>query len=96
MTDDLDHGHGETIIVPITDTIDLHHFNPKEIKDLIHEYIRACREQRIFSVRIIHGKGKGLLKDHVHRILTNHPHVVSFSDGGQGNWGATRAELKPI
>lgn len=94
MNDAMDNGNDEPIVVPITDAIDLHHFNPREIKDLIYEYIRACREQGLFSVRIIHGKGKGVLKDRVHTILKDHPHVISFADGGEGNWGATRAELR--
>ena len=84
----------EPVVIPITDTLDLHHFSPKEIKDLIHEYIRAAREARIHSVRIIHGKGKGILKNRVTDILAKHPDVHSFKDGGQGNWGATCVELK--
>lgn len=83
----------EPVVIPITDSIDLHHFNPADIPDLLNEYIRACLEQNIYSIRIIHGKGKGILKDRVQGILKTHPHVVSFTDGTMGNWGATCAEL---
>lgn len=85
----------EPIVVPITDVIDLHHFNPKEVPDLLDEYIRACLEQGILTIRIIHGKGKGVLKERVRTILSNHPHVRTFQDAPMGNWGATRAELVP-
>jgi DNA-nicking Smr family endonuclease len=86
----------DPVVVPIEDSIDLHHFNPKEISDLICEYIRACREKNILSVRIIHGKGKGVLRERVHSILKKHPHVISYGLGGieAGGWGATCVTLK--
>lgn len=87
----------EPVVVPVTDTLDLHAFNPKEVADLLEEYIRACREKGILSVRIIHGKGKGILKERVTHLLRKHPHVLSFSSGHleSGGWGATQAELRP-
>ena len=86
----------DPVVVPIEDSIDLHHFNPKEISDLICEYIHACREKNILSVRIIHGKGKGVLRERVHSILKKHPHVISYALGGieAGGWGATCVTLK--
>ncbi len=88
----------EPVVVPVTDTLDLHTFNPRELSDLLEEYLRACREKDILSVRIIHGKGKGVLKERVTRILQKHPHVLGFSSGHleSGGWGATRAELRPM
>lgn len=88
----------DPVIIPIEDSIDLHHFNPRDIPDLINEYILACREKNILSIRIIHGKGKGILRERVHSILKRHPHVLSFTPGGlePGGWGATRAELKGL
>jgi DNA-nicking Smr family endonuclease len=88
----------EPVVVPITDSIDLHTFNPKDIPDLIQEYIRACRELGILSVRIIHGKGKGIQKERVRSLLSAHPHVRSFSSGHpeSGGWGATCVELLPL
>lgn len=95
MTDSAnDHPDMEPVVVPITDSLDLHHFHPREIKDLVHEYIRACREDEIYSIRLIHGKGKGILKSSVQDILAKHPDVRSFTNGAQGNWGATCVELK--
>ena len=58
-------------------------------------YIEACLEEGIYQLRIIHGKGKGVQRDIVKKILQNHPDVESFkTDTGAGSWGATMANLK--
>jgi DNA-nicking Smr family endonuclease len=86
----------EPVIVPITDVLDLHTFLPKEIPALLNEYITACIEEKIFHLRVIHGKGKGILKKRVHGILKRHPLVVSFDEAppGAGGWGATLVTLR--
>jgi DNA-nicking Smr family endonuclease len=86
----------EPIEIPINGELDLHTFQPKEVKDLLDEYIAACLEKKIFSLRIIHGKGKGILKQKVHSILNKHAHVASFTDAPAeaGGWGATLVSLK--
>ncbi|GAB6097714.1 hypothetical protein JCM14469_39680 [Desulfatiferula olefinivorans] len=93
--DDVDVDSLAPVDIPITGTLDLHPFRPADIPDLIGEYIEACREKGILSIRLIHGKGKGIQKDRVRGILTAHPHVLSFKDGDMGNWGATCAVLLP-
>jgi len=86
----------EPIEIPIDGILDLHTFNPKEVKPLLYDYINACREKRIFSLRIIHGKGTGVLKKRVQKIIEAHPDVDFFSDAPHdaGGWGATLVELK--
>lgn len=86
----------EPIEIPIEDELDLHTFHPRDIPDLLPEYFTACIEKNIFSVRIIHGKGKGILKRRVHEILAKNPLVESFKDAPPeaGSWGATIVELK--
>ena len=88
----------ETIQVPIEDTIDLHTFSPKEVPSLLEEYLSECVRADIFEVRIIHGKGKGFLREKVHSFLRKSPQVASFRLGDQssGEWGATIAILKRI
>jgi dsDNA-specific endonuclease/ATPase MutS2 len=88
----------EPVELPIDGTLDLHTFSPREVKDLVPEYLAACREKGILEVRIIHGKGTGALRETVHAILSRSPGVVSFylATGGVGGWGATIAVLKPI
>ena len=86
----------EPIIVEITDVIDLHTFRPKDVPALLDDYIRACVEKNFSSVRIIHGKGQGFLKERVEGILERHPLVASFQTAPPeaGGWGATIANLK--
>jgi DNA-nicking Smr family endonuclease len=81
---------------PIDGILDLHTFRPNEIKDLIPEYLTACREQGILQVRIIHGKGSGTLRRTVQAVLKRIPEVSSFQPAGEeaGGWGATMVTLK--
>ncbi len=44
MNDDWDPESEEPIEIPIEDTIDLHQFRPKEIRDVVREYLDAARE----------------------------------------------------
>ena len=81
--------------LPIDGTLDLHTFHPRDIKSLVPEYLRKCREQGIFDVRIIHGKGTGTLRRTVHAILERTPEVVSFRlAGDSSSWGATIVRLR--
>jgi dsDNA-specific endonuclease/ATPase MutS2 len=85
----------DIVLIPIDGTLDLHTFDPREISDLIKDYIDACLEAGIFEIRIIHGKGKGILRDRVHSILKKIPLVVDFSlDPGSSGWGATVVQLR--
>ena len=81
---------------PIDGTLDLHQFAPSETRDVVAEYIRACLERGIYSLRIVHGKGKGVQRRIVHSVLEQHPAVASFrQEGGTGgSWGATVVDLK--
>jgi DNA-nicking Smr family endonuclease len=85
------------IELPIDGVLDLHTFQPREVKDLVLDYLAACQERGIFQVRIIHGKGIGNLRRTVHSILAKHPQVIEYSlDHPQfGGWGATVVTLKP-
>ena len=62
----------EPIVVEIKDVIDLHTFLPKDVPELLDDYICACMEKGYLSVRIIHGKGQGFLKARVEKILKGH------------------------
>jgi DNA-nicking Smr family endonuclease len=87
----------EPLEVPIDGVLDLHTFNPRDVKALLPEYLAACRDRNIYEVRIIHGKGTGALREAVHSILRHVPEVASFSLAGEGagGWGATIVVLTP-
>ena len=83
--------------LPIDGILDLHAFSPRELGELVPEYLNACRERGILTVRIIHGKGSGRLRASVHAILARLIWIRSFrlADESGGSWGATLVELAP-
>ena len=81
---------------PINGILDLHAFKPNEINNLIPEYITECINRNIVEIRIIHGKGKGVLRRGVHAILERDPRVISFEMAkDRSSWGATIVHLTP-
>lgn len=81
---------------PIDGILDLHAFKPNEINSLIPEYITECINRNIIEIRIIHGKGKGVLRRGVHAILERDPRVISFEMAkDRSSWGATIVHLTP-
>jgi len=88
----------EAVKFPIDGTLDLHTFQPKDVKELVQDYLAECRGKEILQVRIIHGKGTGALRETVHALLARMPEVDSFklADEQGGGWGATIVMLKPL
>jgi len=85
----------EPVEIPIDGILDLHTFAPQDVSSLVEEYLTACLKEGIYEVRIIHGKGKGVLRRIVHSRLEKDPRVVSFGlDGGPSGWGATLVRLR--
>ena len=84
------------IILPIEDHLDLHPFQPKDIPSVVEEYLEQCKQAGFTEVLLIHGKGKGVQRNIVRSILSQHPAVSSFHDGPPevGGWGATIVTLK--
>lgn len=81
---------------PINGMLDLHAFKPNEINSLIPEYITECINRNIVEIRIVHGKGKGVLRRGVHAILERDPRVISFEMAkDRSSWGATIVHLTP-
>ncbi len=83
--------------LPIDGVLDLHTFRPKDVKAVVLDYLELCRERGILEVRVIHGKGIGQLRNTVHAILAQHPHVQYFALASEpyGGSGATVAHLAP-
>ncbi len=82
--------------IKIDGVLDLHTFHPKDVKTLVPAYLQECRKAGITNVRIIHGKGKGILRRSVHSILARCPFVDYYKIAGTdaGHWGATLVRLK--
>ena len=70
--------------------------NVEEACFVIDKYLDDCVLAKLQTVRIVHGKGTGKLRDGIHQFLKKHPHVKSFRLGtfGEGEMGVTVVELK--
>lgn len=87
---------GDVAVVPIDGEIDLHHFAPRDVPSVVDEVLRASREKGLSEVTIIHGRGKGVQRQVVWRILEKHPAVEGFAPAvGARGLGATVATLRP-
>jgi len=84
------------VVLPIEDRLDLHAFQPKEIRSVVQEYLYQCKAAGFHEVRLIHGKGKGVQRHVVRALLEKHADVESFHDAPleTGSWGATVVILK--
>jgi hypothetical protein len=82
--------------VPVEDSIDLHSFPPRDVPDVVDAYLEAAVEKGFGEVRLIHGRGIGVQRDRVQKLLARHPMVSGFHDAppDRGGWGATVAYLK--
>lgn len=87
----------EVVEMPIEDSIDLHPFQPREVKDVVVAYLDEAWERGFEEVRIVHGRGIGQQRQTVRKVLERDPRVRSFADAGsdRGGWGATVARLAP-
>jgi DNA-nicking Smr family endonuclease len=88
----------EVVEIPIDGNLDLHVFQPREVKALVTEYLWACRQKGLLDVRLIHGKGTGALRKTVHSVLPKLSSMESFrtAEERDGGWGATWVRLKPL
>jgi DNA-nicking Smr family endonuclease len=90
-------GSEAPVELPIEDAIDLHAFAPRDVVSVVDEYLRAAVARGFVEVRIVHGRGIGVQRQAVRRLLEGHPLVAGFRDAPpeRGGWGATLVVLKP-
>ena len=70
--------------------------NVEEANFVIDKFLDDCAISKLETVRIIHGKGTGKLKNGIHQFLKTNSHVKSFRLGtfGEGEMGVTVVTLK--
>lgn len=93
-----DNPFAEPFELEITDTLDLHAFRPQDVKAVVIEYLTEARRKNLAIVRIIHGKGIGVQRDTVRKILAETDFVESFKNAPEFSSasGATIAKFKTL
>jgi dsDNA-specific endonuclease/ATPase MutS2 len=88
----------EPISIPIEDVLDLHSVSYRDVKLVVEEYLSEAHRLGFVALRIIHGRGIGVQRETVRKILERTPFVESFGDAPAeaGGWGATIVTLRPI
>jgi len=78
------------------DSIDIRGVYPYEVEKLVEDFIYEVSAYGVNTIHIIHGKGKGALREEVRRYLKKSPLVNSFRAGNwnEGDSGITIVELK--
>jgi len=84
-------------IVPKAE-IDLHEKKVHEAIPLVEKYLQESYDACLIRVRIIHGKGIGVLRQAIRDYLQNHKLVKSFTsaDKDHGGDGATEVEIVDV
>ena len=86
----------EPVELEITDVLDLHPFQPRDVPSVVREYLDAAYEKGLRELRIIHGRGVGVQRRTVRTLLERDPRVIDFGDAPMeaGGWGATWVEME--
>jgi DNA-nicking Smr family endonuclease len=81
--------------IPIENSLDLHAFAPRDIPDVVADYLTAAHAAGLRELRLIHGRGRGVQRLTVQKVLDRHPLVIEFFDDPASHLGATIALLVP-
>ena len=73
----------EPVELEITDSLDLHAFQPKDVKAVLEAYLGEARSKGFRIVRIIHGKGIGVQREIVRKVLSETLFVKGFKSGDE-------------
>ena len=86
----------EPVRIPITDILDLHSVPPRDVELVVEEYLYEAHRIGLKALRIIHGRGIGVQRETVRKVLARNEFVASFGDAPAeaGGWGATIVTLK--
>jgi dsDNA-specific endonuclease/ATPase MutS2 len=85
----------EPVRIPITDVLDLHSVPPRDVEGAVEEYLTEARRLGFKALRIVHGRGVGVQRETVRKVLARTAFVAAYGDapGEAGGWGATLVTL---
>ena len=86
----------DLVQLPLEDTLDLHTFLPRDVANVVRDYLDAAHAAGLRELRIIHGRGSGVQRNTVRTLLERDPRVTDFGDAPleAGGWGATWVTLR--
>ena len=86
----------EPVRIPVTDIFDLHSVPPRDVEGVVEAYLEEAQRLGLKALRLIHGRGIGVQRETVRRVLSRTPFVIAYGDapGEAGGWGATLVTLK--
>lgn len=95
MSSEVENPFPEVVEIEVSDSIDLHSFQPRELSKVVNAYLDEARAKGFRLVRIIHGKGIGVQREIVRNLLREKDFVKSFKSGDEfsGGSGATVVEF---
>jgi hypothetical protein len=84
------------VTLPVEEVLDLHPFRPAEVADVVRDYVGEAAAAGLAEVRLIHGRGRGVQRETVRRVLATLGVVEAFTDAPpeRGGWGATLVRLR--
>lgn len=96
MSETSDSPFNEPVDIEITESLDLHSFAPKEIRAVVEAYLAEAHKKGFRVVRVIHGKGVGVQREIVRKVLAETDFVRNFKNAPEfsGSWGATIVEFE--
>ena len=76
---------------------DLHTVPPRDVEGVVEAYLEEAYAAGLKALRIVHGRGIGIQRDTVRRVLARTCFVGAFGDAPleAGGWGATVITLRP-
>lgn len=88
----------DAVEIPIEDVLDLHPFRPKDVREVTLDYLTEARKRGFRQVRLIHGRGIGVQREIIRKLLASLDWVEAFHDADHsgGGWGATVVVLRDI
>ena len=86
----------DLVRIPIGDVFDLHSVPARDVQAIVEEYLEEAHRLGLKALRIIHGRGIGVQREIVRRVLARTSFVESFGDAPAeaGGWGATIVTLR--
>ena len=86
----------DVFVIQLTDVLDLHSVPPRDVEGVVDAYLEEAQLRGWTALRIVHGRGIGVQREVVRKVLERTQSVVSYSDAPAeaGGWGATVVTLK--